>query len=154
MVRFLASQILGELTPGSGGDADAETSAREVDALTAEAVAWIEGNLKEYEWPGNFRELSRCVRNVMIRGRYCPAATPRNRGGRSEAVAEFLRQVREMELTDEQLRNLYCALVYHQSDENAAAAGRRLDRDPRVVKSRLDQTFLERLRRPGTTDAG
>jgi DNA-binding NtrC family response regulator len=154
MVRFLASQILGELTPGSGGNVDAETCAREVDALTAEAVAWIEGNLKDYEWPGNFRELSRCVRNVMIRGRYCPAWMPRNRGGRFETVDEFLRQIREIELTDEQLRNLYYALVYHHSDENAAAAGRLLDRDPRVVTRRLDQTFLERLRRLGTTEAG
>jgi DNA-binding NtrC family response regulator len=156
MVRFLASQILGELTPDPDGPAPAEagTCAREVDALTAEAVDGIERNLKGYPWPGNFRELSRCVRNIMIRGRYCPASTPRNRIGGTGAVDEFLREVREVELTADQLLERYCAMAYYQSDENSAATGRRLDLDPRVVKRRLDQAFLERLRRTSAPEAG
>jgi hypothetical protein len=45
-------------------------------------------------------------------------------------------------------------MAYHQSDENFAAAGRLLELDQRVVKRRLDRTFLERLRRPRATEAG
>ncbi len=160
MVRFIARGVLAKRTDGPNGstlepEADDDLN-EEVDRLTAEAVAWIDRELgRDYAWPGNFRELGQCVRNVMIRGSYRPPLAPRDRsGGKSEAVDEFLRQVREIELTDEQFRNLYCTLVYHQSDENAAAAGRLLDLDPRVVKSRIDQTFLERLRRPRMTEAG
>jgi transcriptional regulator with PAS, ATPase and Fis domain len=152
MVRFIVSKILGELTPGPDGQTDAEVRVRDADALTSEAVDWIEKNLKDYPWPGNFRELSRCVRNVMIRASYHPAKAPQDRGGGLGPVEEFLHQIRGVELTSDELLGRYYAMAYERSGRSFMAAARRLDVDWRVVKSRLDQTFLERLRHPGTAD--
>ena len=147
MVRFLVSQILGELTLGPDGPTDAETCAREADALTGEAVDWIEGNLKDYPWPGNFRELSRCVRNVMIRGSYRPPMSPRDGIGGLGPVEELLHNVRKVELTRDKLLGCYYALAYSREDESWTAAGRRLDVDWRTVKDGHDPAFLEKLRR-------
>jgi hypothetical protein len=60
----------------------------------------------------------------------------------------LLRQVRGVEVTADELLGRYYALAYHRSDENYMAAARPLGVDWRVVKGRLDQTFLERLRHP------
>jgi sigma-54 specific flagellar transcriptional regulator A len=147
MVRFLVSQILGELTRGPDGPTDAEMCTREADGLTGEAVDWIEGNLKDYPWPGNFRELSRCVRNVMIHGSYRPPMSPRDGVGGLGPIEEFLRNVRRVELTRVKLLGCYYALAYFRSDENWTAAGERLDVDWRTVRDGHDPAFLEKLRR-------
>jgi hypothetical protein len=147
MVRFLVSQILGELTLGPDGPTDAETCAREADALTGEAVDWIERNVKDYSWPGNFRELSRCVRNVMIRGSYRPPMSPRDGAGGLGPIDELLHSVCKVEFTADKLLGCYYALAYFRSDESWAAAGRRLGVDYRTVQDRHDPTFLEKLRR-------
>ncbi|MEW4570684.1 sigma 54-interacting transcriptional regulator [Tautonia sp. JC769] len=147
LVRFLANQLLGELTPGRDGALDAEWAASEADVLTGEVVEWVEANLAGYRWPGNFRELSRCVRNVMVHGTYRP--TPLEGGGRpGTPVEEFLSMVRGASLTRDELLGRYYALAYRQSGENFRAAGRRLDLDWRVVRDRHDPQFLERLRSP------
>ena len=40
----------------------------EGDALAGEVLPWIAENLgAEYAWPGNYRELEQCVKNVLIR---------------------------------------------------------------------------------------
>jgi transcriptional regulator of acetoin/glycerol metabolism len=147
MVRFLVSQILGELTLGPDGPTDAETCAREANALTGEAVDWIKKNLKDYPWPGNFRELSRCVRNVMIRGSYRRPVSPRDVAGGLGPVEELLHNVRKVEYTEDKLLGCYYALAYFRLDESWAAAGRRLGVDYRTVQVRHDPAFLEKLRR-------
>jgi transcriptional regulator with GAF, ATPase, and Fis domain len=44
-------------------------------ALAKESVEWIVARMEpNYAWPGNIRELEQCVRNVMIRKSYMPAA--------------------------------------------------------------------------------
>lgn len=56
LVRHIALRIAGSIDGQS---------------LAEEAVAWIKGNLgSAYRWPGNFRELEQCVRNIMIHGGY------------------------------------------------------------------------------------
>ena len=119
----------------------------EVEQLTEEVVAWIDRELgRDYAWPGNFRELGQCVRNVMIRGSYRP---PRALGnGKSDLgpVDELLRQVPDVELTADDLLARYYALALHRCHGSYAKAGRLLKVDWRVVKSRHDAAFLETLR--------
>ncbi|MEM9160730.1 MAG: sigma 54-interacting transcriptional regulator [Verrucomicrobiota bacterium] len=41
------------------------------DGLTNEVCDWIKKKLgSSYAWPGNFRELEQCVRNILIHGKY------------------------------------------------------------------------------------
>lgn len=44
---------------------------RDGSSLAEEASSWISKNLgSSYQWPGNFRELEQCVRNILIHGSY------------------------------------------------------------------------------------
>jgi hypothetical protein len=147
MVRFLVDQILGQRNLDPDGRTDAETRVRIADALTGEAVDWIQKNLKDYPWPGNFRELSQCVRNVMIRGSYYPPTPPRDGAGGLGPIEEFLHDVGQVELTPDKLLGCYYALAYSREDESWTAAGRRLGVDYRTVQARHDPAFLEKLRR-------
>jgi hypothetical protein len=44
------------------------TAGAAADAVAQEVHAWIERELADYAWPGNFRELEQCARNVIARG--------------------------------------------------------------------------------------
>jgi DNA-binding NtrC family response regulator len=151
MVRFIAHEVLVKRTDEPNGldlghDAD-DGFTEEVERLTAEVVAWIDRELgRGYAWPGNFRELGQCFRNVMIRGSYRPPSAARNRVGELNPVEELLTQVREATATRDEFLGRYYALVLHLSDGNLRNAGRRLGVDWRTVKVQLDQAFLDRLR--------
>jgi DNA-binding NtrC family response regulator len=151
MVRFIAWGVLVKQTDGANGSvlgsvAD-NRSQEDVEELTKEVVAWIDSKLgRGYAWPGNFRELGQCVRNIMIRGSYCPASRGRNPSDGPGSVEELLRQVRDVTISVDGLLGRYYALAYHRCDENLAAAGRRLGVDRRVVRDKLDPLFLEALR--------
>ena len=58
LVFYMSRRVAGE---------EAETLAREV-------LEWIAANLpSDYAWPGNYRELEQCVKNVLIRRNYRPS---------------------------------------------------------------------------------
>ncbi len=117
--------------------------ADEAERLTAEAVTWIAAHLPDdYAWPGNFRELEQCVRNIMIRGRYEPAA---GEPVSSDPLAPWVASIRRGEHTAEELLAGYCTLVYSIVGSYEGAA-RALGIDRRTVKAKLDNALLARLR--------
>jgi DNA-binding NtrC family response regulator len=118
----------------------------ETSALAEEVLNWLRENLpSDYPWPGNFRELEQCVRNVMICGRYVPNPPPAGspKGGDSTMdgisfeVADLSRQIEQQDLTAEELLQAYCRLVYQRLGSFEQAA-KRLQLDRRTVRAKVD----------------
>jgi hypothetical protein len=104
----------------------------EAAGFTRDALAWIEKHLgARYAWPGNFRELEQCVRNLVLRGEYRPAG-PLARGGAEDWNA----LIESGALTAEELLRRYTRIVFAQAGSIEETA-RRLDLDRRTVKARL-----------------
>jgi transcriptional regulator of acetoin/glycerol metabolism len=120
LVRFLAGRLLGD------------AAATEADDLTADVLAWIQRRLPHgYAWPGNIRELEQCVRGVLVRGEYLPAA------GESDGHrAAWLENAERGELSADELLTAYCRHVHAQQGGYEPAA-RVLGLDRRTVKSRV-----------------
>ena len=92
-----------------------------------EVEGWINAHLPaRYAWPGNYRELEQCVRNIVIRGSYEPVA--------AEPATDRLPAGN---LTADELLAWYSALVYRQSGSFEEAA-RRLALDRRTVKAKVE----------------
>jgi transcriptional regulator with PAS, ATPase and Fis domain len=113
----------------------------ETETLASEVETWIVQNLgRDYEWPGNIRELEQCVRNVLVRKEYhpprLPVASPRH---------ELSRALTDGTLTADELLRRYCTQVYAQTGSYEETA-RRLQLDRRTVKSKVDRELLDRLR--------
>jgi transcriptional regulator with PAS, ATPase and Fis domain len=100
--------------------------------LAGEVIAWIGRNLEpDYAWPGNYRELEQCIKNVLIRRDYRPA-----RAGAEDPVDQLALDFRGGRLTAEELLSRYCILVYRQTGSYEETA-RRLGIDRRTVKSKI-----------------
>ena len=84
-----------------------------------------------YGWPGNYRELEQCVRNVIIRRSYQPLA---DKDGAPHD--DFLARFRASELTVDELVSHYAAQVYRKTGSYEDTA-RKLGIDRRTVKSRV-----------------
>jgi transcriptional regulator with AAA-type ATPase domain len=104
----------------------------EGEELGAEVMRWIEQNLgPSYEWPGNYRELEQCVKNVLIRRNYRPS-----RMAPEDPAEALAAELRRGELTAEELVGRYCAIVYRRAGSYEEAA-RRLGLDRRTVKAKV-----------------
>ncbi|WP_221029271.1 sigma 54-interacting transcriptional regulator [Actomonas aquatica] len=115
----------------------------EAPAFAREARRWIEQNLgPHYPWPGNFRELEQCVRNVLIRGEYRPTAAVAG----AAAEADWLTQAAAGEMTAEALLTAYTQQIFGQCGTLDAAA-LKLGVDRRTVRARLPAKPLKRGRR-------
>ncbi len=113
----------------------------EAEELVPEVTSWIDENLgPDYAWPGNYRELEQCVRNVLIRRDYRPAQA----AGRS-ALDACVDEFRTGRVTADQLLSRYCTMMYARTGSYEEAA-RQLQIDRRTVKSRVDSELLKRLR--------
>ena len=104
----------------------------ESDELAREVLAWIGANLEPgYPWPGNYRELEQCIKNVLIRRDYHPART-----GSADPADTFIQDFRAGRLTADKVLSSYCTLVYRQTGSYEETA-RRLQLDRRTVKSKI-----------------
>jgi len=118
LLLFIAERVAGEA---------------EANSVAAEVHEWIAEHLGEdYAWPGNFRELEQCVRNVLIRREYRPPTTSSSRP--AERLVEDLETGK---ITAEELLRRYCSLVYSQT-RNYEETARRLGLDRRTVKSKVE----------------
>jgi hypothetical protein len=110
----------------------------EAESLARDVTQWVERNLsRNYAWPGNYRELEQCVKNVLIRHDYRPLLTP-NTGAAETTLSDFS----EGRLTAAELLSRYCTLVYKQTGSYEETA-RRTGLDRRTVKTKVDKTPLQ-----------
>ncbi len=118
----------------------------QADALAEEVEEWIDQHPllgHDYSWPGNFRELEQCVRNVIIRKEYHPAYTaePDENDDPRHLLAAA---VQKGSLRLSELDRRYCTLVYWQAGTYGAAS-ERLGIDRRTLKEKIDDELLAKL---------
>ncbi len=113
----------------------------EAETLAAEVLEWVAAHLPaDYAWPGNYRELEQCVKNVLIRRNYQPAqARVRN------AVEQFAVDARAGRLSADELLTRYVTIVYSRTGSYEETA-RRLGLDRRTVKAKVDRNLLAQIR--------
>jgi transcriptional regulator with AAA-type ATPase domain len=107
----------------------------EAEELAADVTKWINENLGDkYPWPGNYRELDQCVKNVIIRRDYRPSRPA------AESPMQKIRQDFEAgRLTADELISRYATIVYRQTGSYEETA-RRLGIDRRTVKAKILET--------------
>ena len=109
----------------------------EAERCLPEVRQWIADHLpRDYAWPGNYRELEQCVRNVIIRRSYRPLAQAAP--GDEE---EFFERYRAGALSADELLAHYAARVYRLTGSYEEAA-RRMGLDRRTVKAKVE-LFLD-----------
>ena len=105
----------------------------EAPAVADEVLTWIQRELgADYAWPGNFRELEQCVRNILLRREYRPRPTAGRRGD----VPDWDTIFAGGSWTAEQLLTHYCRSVFART-QNIEETARRLDLDRRTVRAKL-----------------
>jgi len=125
-----APEVLGDLV----AYISQKVAGPEGEAVAGEVLSWIQEKLGiDYPWPGNIRELEQCVRNVMIRQEYHPAAD--QAAGQDDWQ---LASLREGALTLEAVCRLYCTHVYASIGSYVETA-RRLKIDRRTVKKYVEE---------------
>jgi transcriptional regulator with AAA-type ATPase domain len=104
----------------------------EAEELAADVTKWINENLGDhYAWPGNYRELDQCVKNVLIRRDYRPSRPA------AESPMQKIREDFEAgRLTADELISRYATMVYRQTGSYEETA-RRLGIDRRTVKAKI-----------------
>ncbi|MBC2606219.1 sigma-54-dependent transcriptional regulator [Pelagicoccus albus] len=101
----------------------------DAESLAEESIGWIKQNLgSAYQWPGNFRELEQCVRNIMIHGRYEAEDL-----GLSRVDADRVKEAAGEKLTANQLLSRYAQEIYRRGGSYEETA-RVLQVDRRTAK--------------------
>ena len=106
----------------------------EAELALPEVEEWIAANLPAgYAWPGNYREVEQCVRNILIHGWYQPMEAAGQTGDDA-----FLTKFRSGQWSAEEVLAKYSAQVYLQAGSYEEAA-RRLGLDRRTVRAKVQQ---------------
>jgi transcriptional regulator with AAA-type ATPase domain len=109
------------------------TVGEEAEQCLSEVEAWIRSHLPaDYAWPGNYRELEQCVRNVIIRRSYQPIASSEPATG-----DDFFSRYRSGEATADEVLSHYASHLYRMTGSFEEAA-RRLKLDRRTVKKKVE----------------
>jgi len=112
--------------------------AEEAPALTDESMAVIERDLpSDYTWPGNFRELEQCVRNILVHGEYMPQ--PLGAPDVDSPASELAMEIQLGRLTANELLSRYVTQLYEKTP-NYEELGRRLELDRRTVKKYVSES--------------
>lgn len=99
---------------------------------------WIRDAMPQgYSWPGNIRELEQCVRNIMIHGEYKIAGGQRSRQGADSIESELVGKLTNLELTADELVQLYCRIAYRKTKSFEKSA-KLLQLDRRTVRAKVD----------------
>ena len=118
MVRHIAARLLDD---------------SEADALTDEVCEWLKKGLKvPHHWPGNFRELEQCVKNVLIQKSYYPQDL-------SQPPSGNLPDFDGMTLAD--IQTYYVTRLYAR-EKNYEQTARLLDVDSRTIRKYIDKELL------------
>ncbi len=113
----------------------------DAEALTEDVMVFIETHLGlDYSWPGNFRELEQCVRNVLVHNEYRPLSGADPQGLLDSLSSDFL----SAKLPVEQVIRRYVTLVYAR-EKSYEAAAKVLGMDRRTVKAKVDPSLLDRV---------
>lgn len=115
LVGFIAKKIAGD---------------KEGKLITDEACTWIKERMDPYyAWPGNFRELEQCVRNIVVHGEYFPDDFQKAGTG----ADRLIQGIQSESLTADELLILYTKRLYDRI-RNYEEVGRRMGLDRRTVK--------------------
>ena len=106
------------------------TSERDRANLNADVKQWINQH-RDYAWPGNFRELEQCVKNILLRRSYHPPELLKR-----NAQSHQLQRISDGLMTEQELLDYYTTLVYRRTGTYETAA-RCLGIDRRTVKARV-----------------
>ncbi len=110
----------------------------EAERCLPEIEGWIATHLPaSYRWPGNYRELEQCVRNIIIRRSYRPLEK-----SPVSAEDEWIRRFRAGEFTADELLARYAAHMYRVTGSYEEAA-RRMKLDRRTVKAKVESYLRE-----------
>jgi DNA-binding NtrC family response regulator len=104
------------------------------ETLAQETMDWTRKHLSpDYPWPGNFRELEQCVRNVMVHGEYHPPVLHRPQAARNnEAALAFANGTFDLDA----LCRAYIRQEYQRCPQLKALAVK-LGADPRTLRKYL-----------------
>jgi len=109
----------------------------EAELALPEVDDWVRNHMpSDYAWPGNYRELEQCVRNVIIRRSYRPMEE-------TTTADPFLTRFHRGELSAEEVMGHYAVLVYRQTGTYEETA-RRLGLDRRTVKAKVEDYQAKR----------
>ena len=91
--------------------------------------------MPNYPWPGNFRELEQCARNVLIRGEYHPVDNARHR--EFDSIEDAVRALAKRGLSADELLRVYCEVVYEQEGGQYEATAKCTGLNWRTVKKHV-----------------
>lgn len=110
----------------------------EGEQLAEQTYQWVTHHLGEdYPWPGNFRELEQCARNILIRGRYEPGNTTPVVNRTLAPLPAFAQQAAEGTLTADELLGEYCRHMVKKTGGFVRAA-KVLQLDRRTIRKYVD----------------